>query len=238
MKIKMTDLEGYFKSLSEKELSEILIREISRLNPNLNFVEYLISLGANVDNSKNFYRPSISPLYQAASSGNLSVFKLLLDSGANVYEEIMFKGSPLHIAAACGHLEIIKYILSLGVGVDYTSSIAITPLHLAAKNGQLKVIEFLLDFGANIDSESTYRTPIHWAVIGNQLATVELLISRGANLDNIYYGNDGYGGKDLDLIGVALTESLDINMGHIVTAESRRIAQIIEKAKKARKTKS
>ncbi len=226
--ININDLMAYFQRLNDKELSDILIREISSDERSLQFVRFILDLGAVPDNSKNYYNHFNSPVHLAAKKGDLEVLKMLVTHGASICEDALFRGTPLHTAASCGQLEIVKYIISQEVDVNISASAGATALHFAAKAGHLNVIIYLLSVGANIESRSSYSTPIFWAVIGNHIEVVKLLIEYQADLDVVYHGFDGYGGQNQNLIQAATTASNDINMGHKVTEASQVIVKMLQ----------
>ena len=104
-----------------------------------------------------------SLLHHAAWVGDLSIFKKLVEAGADVTRQrntawrpnggVRGRGAtPLHHAVMYNRKEIVDYILNtLGVPVDLPGEQGYTPLHLAAKFNYPELVEFLLEHGARTD---------------------------------------------------------------------------------------
>lgn len=103
---------------------------------NLNFVIYLVNIGANIDKLKNYliqWCPSIeimkyliskgadihigddSPLLSACKNGKIEFVKILVNEGANIY--INKNGKNVFITAAYenNHIEVVEYLKSKGL---------------------------------------------------------------------------------------------------------------------------
>ena len=95
----------------------------------------------------------VTPLYAAASNGNLKCVLLLVEAGANQDQGRTDNGAtPLCIAAHNGHLEVVRFLVESGANKDQgTTDIGATPLFVAAENGHLEVVRFLVESGANKD---------------------------------------------------------------------------------------
>jgi hypothetical protein len=91
------------------------------LNGHLEFVEFLLSAGANVNrlNVK-----EMSPLYAAAQGGHLDAVKLLVKKGANIDQSADLGVTPLHVAAMKGHQEVVDYLMSKGATFEATGTLA------------------------------------------------------------------------------------------------------------------
>ena len=60
-----------------------------------------------------------TPLYAAASHGNLKCLSLLIEAGANKDQGTTDLGAtPLHIAAHQGHLEVVRFLVEAGANKD------------------------------------------------------------------------------------------------------------------------
>ncbi|MDO8669238.1 MAG: ankyrin repeat domain-containing protein [Candidatus Buchananbacteria bacterium] len=227
--VTLNDLKGYFLGLNPGELSEIIIAEINKKNPNLKLLRFLMSRRNDLGGMpiiNNFY---FIPMALAISGGHLAVVTLLVEfSGINDY--YFDRGTPLHLAAQHGQKDILQFFIDQGVNFDLKGLGGATPLHYAARSGHIEIVNLLLDLGADINSESAYSTPLYWAVMGNQVEAVKLLIERGADLAVIYHGFDGYGGENHNLVQAAITASFDISMPHEVSDKSWKIVDLLEKA--------
>lgn len=96
----------------------------------LNFrqnAEYLISLGANINNQD---IDGDTPILEAVRYGNPEVLKVLLDNGAEVALANKNNEDVAHIAATYGTAECVDLLASyplLGLGVDIPNNLGITP---------------------------------------------------------------------------------------------------------------
>ena len=104
-----------------------------------------------------------SVLHHAAWTGDLSVFKALVDAGADVDRKrntawrpnggVRGRGStPMHHACMYGRMPILRYCLEeLGCEIDAPGEQGYTCLHLAAKFNYPALVEYLLKMGARTD---------------------------------------------------------------------------------------
>ena len=104
-----------------------------------------------------------SVLHHAAWAGDLAIFKLLVQGGADVMRQrntawrpnggVRGRGAtPLHHAVMYNRIKIVDYLLTeLGVPIDLAGEQGYTPLHLAAKFNYPSLVEYLLQRGARTD---------------------------------------------------------------------------------------
>ncbi|XP_076995562.1 ankyrin repeat domain-containing protein 31 isoform X2 [Tamandua tetradactyla] len=90
-----------------------------------------------------------SQLHLAARRGNLSLVKVLIESGADVNLKDDAGWTPLHKASSEGYNDIIVELLKAGAHVNSENLDGIPPLHDAVANNHLKATEILLQNGAN-----------------------------------------------------------------------------------------
>ncbi len=130
--------------------AEMILWEIEKAEPNLNLVNDLIVLGANLNwqDEDDFNR---TPLHMAASRGKVEIAKILIDAGANVNVQNEWDNTPLHLAAMDGEIEIAQMLIDAGAYVDVQDIIGRTPLHWAAGRGQVEIARMLIDAGAKLD---------------------------------------------------------------------------------------
>ena len=83
-------------------------------------------------------------LRMAASEGDTTLVKLLLDWGGDIHVR---QDEPLIFAAHSGHTQTVKALLSRGANIHAQNDLA---LFSAARNGHLETVKVLLDHGANI----------------------------------------------------------------------------------------
>lgn len=109
------------------------------------------SLANRITPYLSYYQCGGAPLKNAASSGHLSIVKLLLAAGAdpNLPEEgIAPSGHALYAAAANGHFEIAKLLLEHGANPNAPVESSADALSRAISNNDEPMIELLCSYGA------------------------------------------------------------------------------------------
>ncbi len=121
--------------------------------------------------------PGATPFYRAVKAADLTVMRLLLDTGANAGIAIKGGGTPLMLAAGGGParaqeeevvdktgradpVEVIKMILDAGADINAVNDLENSALHLAALRGSDKVVQYLVSRGAKLDRKNKQgKTP-------------------------------------------------------------------------------
>lgn len=112
----------------------------------LEFVEYLLSIGADV------HVDLEHPLRVAVIHGHMKIIQCLLDHGAIMNDSILV------YAALHGNLEIIQYFVERtnevcreqnyqGVDIHFRDDVM---LKIAVKNNHIRIVKYLVSKGANI----------------------------------------------------------------------------------------
>ena len=116
--------------------AEMIMGEIIKNNPNLNLVNDLIALGANLDwqNEENFNRV---PLHWAAWGGEVEIARMLIDAGANVNVQDEWGNTPLHEATSLGRVEIAQMLIDEGARKNIPNNEGKLPYDLT-NNEELK----------------------------------------------------------------------------------------------------
>ena len=100
-------------------------------------VQRLISEGANINDVKDSFWFSVSPLHYAAGNGQIEVAKALIAAGANVNLAGKKGWTPLFIAAFRGDTEIVKTLIAAGADVNRADNDGKTPLYMAARHSDI-----------------------------------------------------------------------------------------------------
>jgi ankyrin repeat protein len=130
--------------------AEMIMREIKKSNPNLNLVNDLIVLGANVDWQDEDNR-GWTPLHVAAYYGKVEIAKMLIDAGADVDVQDEWGKTSLHVVAIYGNVEIARMLIDAGADVDVQDEDGWTALHWSTGRGDIEIAKVLLDAGARKD---------------------------------------------------------------------------------------
>jgi ankyrin repeat protein len=134
-----------------------------------------------------------SPLSAAVVLETVAVVKLLLDLGADVYNQVGRADNPLYWAASCGDLELCRLLLDRGADANMWTKATTTPLVAAAEHGLLEVVQLLVERGADPNGHETGAiSPLSLAL--STLSTYEetkcapdvfrLLLDRGADINS------------------------------------------------------
>ena len=122
-----------------------------------------------------------SPVWYAASIGNMPAFNALSGAGADIAAADASGFAPLHAAAANGRAEILAQILSKGVSPAPSAS-GTTALMLASFAGCAACISPLLEHANDTDQKnSDGDTALMFAVRGGHGDMAKMLVARGAN---------------------------------------------------------
>lgn len=101
----------------------------------LNFVEFLIENGVNINNG--------NALRWASESGQLNIVKYLVQNGANINAD---DGFALRNASENGHLDVVKILVENGANSNINKA-----LELASENGHFDIFDYLYKKGANFN---------------------------------------------------------------------------------------
>lgn len=90
-----------------------------------------------------------SALHYAARTGDLAIFKLLADAGADLNSQTNGGVTAFHRAAMQGHDNIVAFLLQkpLKINPDLVDSDLKTALHRAAENGRVSTVKLIISAG-------------------------------------------------------------------------------------------
>jgi len=110
-------------------------------------------------------------LRKAATSGDLSQVKELLENGVNPRACDDKQRTALHIAAAAGHESITRLLLDHGADPNQKDIIGNTALHLATCTHNISIITLLLEKGADVSMlDRSGTSPLHMVLSRLRLA--------------------------------------------------------------------
>jgi len=106
---------------------------------NAEVVEYLISVGANIEIK---FREYHTPLYIAARNNHVSTVKILIKLGAKVDVIGEDTSTPLYLACQNGHVNMVQELINSGAdqNISFKES---TPLYIACQKGFDQIVEIL-----------------------------------------------------------------------------------------------
>jgi ankyrin repeat protein len=128
-------------------------------------------------------------LRDAASSGNLTELKRLVQEGVPVNDRSSFNNTALLYAAMHGKCGCLRFLIDNGADVNIANNSGYTPLLCAAKIGDYEAVKMLLDAGAETwhtlkDEDNpllkSQRTALSLAERNGHQRVVELLSGVGA----------------------------------------------------------
>jgi len=142
----------------------------------------------------------MSPLHQAAVTGQAAMCELLLERGAHVGITDDDRNNPLHYAAACGSAASVKVLLRHGADVAAMQAQGLTPAHWASHKDHTEVLDILLKHGADINARTGEgATPLHLAANRGNIQTARFLLEKGANVQVMAVGRDGFNGSAAEM---------------------------------------
>jgi len=131
------------------------------------------------------------PLFCAVKhSGNSSIVKKLINSGADVYlkdknEETI--GDYIGIYC-CDNLDIVEVLAKAGMDFNTEGKLD-PPLHQVAESDNIPFVKLLIKYGADVNLKDKHgRTPVQCAAARGNSNVLKLLIDNGGEVNNIGSG--------------------------------------------------
>ncbi len=182
---------------------------INSFRGNVEKVQLLLSLGAEVNYVRSADSKKSTPLHLACERGHLEVVKTLIEAGANPHAQNILGESAIDIVTRSdeetsekklnyaliissmnGDVGKIKLLLALGADVNYfdpdlqVGREQVTPLGMASGSNNLEAVRALIDAGADVNkSTSNGICPLHMACEEGHLEVVKTLIDAGADVN-------------------------------------------------------
>lgn len=137
-------------------------------------------------------------LHDAAISGQLDLFKMAIDLGANINFPDGFS-APLHLALENGQDEIVDYCLAHGANILARDDAKKSPLYFAIESENTAYIEKLLEKGASIsDKDNGGNTVFHHAAVQSSQDAMKCLLKQPGAVALVQEKNY-FGQRPLDL---------------------------------------
>jgi ankyrin repeat protein len=126
-----------------------------------------------------------TPLFYAASAGQINVVDLLISKGADVNAKDIRGGeTPLFYAAKAGQKNVVELLIDKGADVNARGSQHSGALESAAWLGRSDVAELLIAKGADVNAKDDWDyIPLHAAAGSGLVEIVKLLIAKGSDVN-------------------------------------------------------
>ncbi|XP_020951844.1 ankyrin repeat domain-containing protein 29 isoform X3 [Sus scrofa] len=135
--------------------------------------------------------PLANAAFWAARRGNLTLLRLLLNSGRVDVDCRDSHGTTLlMVASYAGHIDCVKELVLQGADINLQRESGTTALFFAAQQGHNDVVRFLFEFGASTEFRTKDGgTALLAASQYGHMQVVETLLKHGANIhDQLYDG--------------------------------------------------
>jgi ankyrin repeat protein len=150
------------------------------------------------------YESEIQKLVKAASEGNETMVRILLNEEVNVDAMDEDGTSALHNAARNGHKAVVLLLLEHKADANARDYCRETAMHWGVKNGHKAVVQVLLEHKADVNVRNNYgETALHWGVKNGHEAVVQLLLEHKADINM----NDAHGSTALHKAVVNLKDN-------------------------------
>jgi ankyrin repeat protein len=131
-------------------------------------------------------------VYSAATDGDASALRLLLEHGAPTEmhpahdpNSALDGVSALCLATRNKHTECVRLLLAHGADAHARGAMGSTPLHYAAEFGHPEGLRLLVNAVASVDlTDMIGLTPLHFAAANNHPDAIAFLLSAGANVNH------------------------------------------------------
>jgi ankyrin repeat protein len=154
----------------------------------------LLTHGADPNVTVSDHSLKFTLLHHAASRGDVTATRLLLEFGADTNLVNDAQQLPMHVAAECSssNVELVRVLLEAGAEFTSADNKGCTPLHIAASENGALIIELLADAGASLDvGTKDGATPLGMACVLGHADAVGMLLRKGADVEIVLPGRLG-----------------------------------------------
>ncbi|XP_046582590.1 putative ankyrin repeat protein RF_0381 [Haliotis rubra] len=145
---------------------------------NIKIVKYILTQDVVVIDSKGF--EDMTPVLLAADVGNIEVFDILVNKGADLSVVDKDGESILHLAIRERNVKMVNYILTQDMAdIDSKGSKDMTPVLLEAYMGNIEVFDILVNKGANLSVvNEDGDNVLHLAIRGENVKMVNYILTQ------------------------------------------------------------
>ncbi|XP_055887018.1 transient receptor potential cation channel subfamily A member 1-like isoform X1 [Biomphalaria glabrata] len=165
------------KDIKKRNFVHYLVATNINLNKITQVLKNLTTIKLLVDDKDIF---GFTPLHYAATQGNLSALRILLQLGADVFEKDRQMLTAFHLAIIAGEYPIFLTLMQSQKGNmlrEECGKNGLTPIHLAAQFGQVNILKALMKRGSHCERDIDNNTPLHLASAAGQLSCITYLLS-------------------------------------------------------------
>ena len=131
------------------------------------------------------FRRYYTPLFDAASEGDLERVKQLIEKGHKVNYRGPKRYTPLIEALRRGHYDVAEYLIDHGADINIISPLG-TPLGFMSLRNDMIAAKLLISKNADVNLGKGKYTPLHNAVMHSSYDVAVLLINNGADINKGY----------------------------------------------------
>ena len=179
----LINVTGDYRAFSGFQLIKLpLFHLVAMLNPDIEFLQYLVSQGADLNALSEI---GATPIHYAARNSTVEVLEYLISLGGDVHAKNKKGATSLHYAAGGNfNVDVLQFLVSHGVDVNASEEDGWTPLHNAALgNSNIEVFRYLVSQGADVNAKNKLdSTPLNLVRRKNTdgQEITQYLISQGA----------------------------------------------------------
>jgi len=181
----MNKIEIIIVSLNNNIYSIIIMDPFPEINNDIQIVKQIIESGT-VDINKKYGEWQQTLLLYAVEERNIEMVKYLVESGADIDMEGMYRDTPLTNAVSFGDIDMVKCLVDLGAEVDIEDHLVLALDHFGGP--WTPIVNYFLDHGAdpNYILDNT-QTLLHFTAYcdDENIEHVKCLVEHGADVNAV-----------------------------------------------------
>jgi ankyrin repeat protein len=203
--------------LSAQTLNQQLFEAICSDEENVSLITGLISKGANV----NSVVDGMSLLTHAYSYGKPEVYKLLIDSGANVNDCLIGRITPLALAIMDTDYAQINYLINHGADVNFYCENLPYPVLAINAECNMEIINLLIEQGVNLNVLVYIEPLFYYAYYQCGVELADLFIKNGADINVLFQDEypilvQSVNDQDTVLFNLLISNNVDVNKKDVI----------------------